>query len=234
MKVNEYKTKTGKPIRLWQGDCMELMEGKPENHWDLSIVDPPYGIDAGKNESYTYATFTKYESKDWDHDTPNDKYFKNLLDISCNQIIWGGNYFADMLPVSNKWIVWDKMIPKNLSFSNHELAWTSFNSAMNTMYKQSSSYANGGDSKNTANRREDRKRLGRIHPTQKPVKLYRWLLQNYATEGDTILDTHGGSFSLAIACYIEDFELDIIELDEDYYSDAVKRFENHISQKTLF
>ena len=218
-------------IRMYNCDCMDLMK---TGSWDLAIVDPPYGIGASNIMKYTSAKFTEYKRKNWDNNIPSKNYFSELVSVSKNQIIWGGNYFTNLLPVSPKWVVWDKKIAKGMNLSSHELAWTSFKSAKETMYRQSASWANGGDSKNTANRREDRKRLGRIHPTQKPVKLYKWLLTNYAKEGDTILDTHGGSLSIAIACWDLGFDLDVCELDNDYFNDAVKRFENHISQGQLF
>lgn len=196
---------------------MELMQQDKE--WDLAIVDPPYGIGAddmsmgkGKNKKWDI-------NKSWDSKRPDKWYFGKLLNTSENQIVWGGNYF-NILPINRGWIFWDKGLDGKNSFSDGELAWTSFDTVLRKANIRYDGFLGADNS--------------RVHPTQKPVKLYRWLLTNYATEDDTILDTHGGSMSLAIACYIEDFELDIIELDKDYYSAAVKRFEQHISQKTLF
>lgn len=202
-------------IRLWQGDCMELMRDKPENYWDLAITDPPYGIDI--NSSGRLGHYGG--EKDWDRNgTPSRAFFDDLCFITNNQIVWGGNYFPSLWERSGRcFLTWDKEQPEGVSFASCELAWTSFNRSAKTFYMRPQNMDNG-----------------RFHPTQKPIKLYRWLLTHYAEQGDTILDTHGGSMSLAIACYMEGFELDIIELDKDYYNDAVKRFEEHISQKVLF
>lgn len=226
MKHKEYYTKTGKRIRLFNGDCMDFMQGLEANAYDLCIVDPPYGIDFGefnrtnKDSLGNRYKANKYKNGDWDSGAPNAKYFVELKDKTSNQIIWGGNYFLEKLGSCKGFIFWYKKQPVD-NFSDGEFAWTSFDKVARCF--EHAYYGNINADKN-----------GRMHPTQKPVKLYRWLLNNYAKENDTILDTHGGSMSLAIACYIEDFELDIIELDEDYYNDAVKRFEQHIRQTTLF
>jgi site-specific DNA-methyltransferase (adenine-specific) len=221
MKVNEYETKSGKPIRLFNGDCMEFMNGLEEDAYDLAIVDPPYGIGrSGQKESINKNpkhNRKHFEDKGWDNEAPNAKYFTELFSISDNQILWGANYYPQMLSESKGWVVWDKG-QYGLTMSDCELAYSSFKEPTRIYKKNRAVFIDQGT----------------IHPTEKPIHLYRWLLKNYAEQDDTILDTHGGSMSLAIACYIEDFELDIIELDEDYYSDAVQRFENHISQKTLF
>lgn len=214
----EYETKSGKPIRLWQGDCMELMD--QEKEWDLAIVDPPYGIgiDGQKEDVNNGQQIRKaHEFKGWDDGVPNSSYFEKLYNMTSNQILWGANYYPQFLSASKGWIVWYKG-QKGLTMSDAEMAYSTFKEPTRVV-----------DIHRTYLWQESP-----IHPTQKPVKLYRWLLSNYAEENDTILDTHGGSMSLAIACYIEDYELDIIELDEDYYNDAVNRFEQHISQKTLF
>jgi len=213
MKCNQYETKSGKPIRLWQGDCMDLMDRDKE--WDLAIVDPPYGIDINSS-----GRLKRYNGNNdsWDKNIPDEHFFIELMEVSDNQVVWGGNYFPFIWNYGGRgFITWDKEQPQDVSFASCELAWTSFDRSAKTFYL-----------------RPQNMDKQRIHTTQKPIKLYRWILQNYAEENDTILDTHGGSMSLAIACYIEDYELDIIELDEDYYRDAVQRFENHISQKTLF
>lgn len=203
-------------IRMYNTNCMELMK---QSTWDLAIVDPPYGIDAsrmtmGKGSGNDTGKHDK--SKKWDLNTPTSYYFNTLSKISDNQIIWGGNYFV--LPPSRCWILWDKL-DYNSDFASHEMAWTSFDKVVKCFRR---SRSKGGDN------------IGKIHPTQKPVQLYKWLLTNYANEGDTILDTHGGSMSIAIACWDLGFDLDICELDEDYFNDAVKRFEQHISQTQLF
>jgi len=199
------------------------MRDKPNNYYDLAIVDPPYGLDMGGNaqimslKSRPRWEGCKYEPKKWDSMRPPKKYFSELFRASVNQIIWGGNYYTDHLPVSKGWVMWDKKMSHNNNFSHGELAWTSFNYILRIFY-----YSATGTS--------DKK----IHPTQKPVQLYRWLLSNYAKEGDKILDTHGGSFSSAIACHNEGYDLDICELDEDYFNDAVKRFKLNTVQGSLF
>jgi len=220
MKINEYKTKSGKPIRLIQGDCMEWLEDCRQ--YDLAIVDPPYGNKSDATKTFTSNSINKAsdrtEYKQFDQRPPTINYFNKLKEISNNQIIWGGNYFNG---ITGGVIAWNK---NGTAFGEGEVAICSTHKSVR-FYECTWNGMLQHDMKD---------KQQRIHPTEKPIKLYRWLLQNYAEENDTILDTHGGSMSLAIACYIEDYALDIIELDEDYYSDAVKRFENHISQKTLF
>ena len=210
-------------IRAFNMDCMEFMKDIPDNHYDLAIVDPPYGIGRdGQNQSRPNPENTRhggkkyFERKRWDNKKPNKKYFVELFRVSRNQIIWGGNYFIESLFSSSGWIFWDKM--QRGFNSDGELAFSSFNRALRAVEIQRGVLAQEGT----------------IHPTQKPVQLYRWLLQNYAKEGDKILDTHGGSMSSAIACYQEGFDLDIIELDEDYFNDAVKRFKMNTAQEDLF
>ena len=203
-------------IRMYNCDCMELMQsGKM---WGLAIVDPPYGIGASEMVMGKGKTKKYKQGKRWDYNAPDKLYFKVLKETSENQIIWGGNYFN--LPINRGWIFWDKGLNGKSSFSDGELAWTSFDSVLRKANIRYDGFL-GADEQ-------------RIHPTQKPVKLYKWLLTNYAKPGDTILDTHGGSLSIAIACWDLGFDLDICELDKDYFDAAVKRFENHISQQTLF
>ena len=199
-------------IKLYNGDCMEVMKTFKDKQFDLCIVDPPYGVDI--NSSGTHFK-EKYEIKDWDKATPNDEYFKELKRVSKNQIIWGGNYFLDRLGNCKCFIIWDKKIAEGMSFAMCEMAWTSFRNGAK-IYNRTAT------------------QLNRIHPTQKPVELYKWLLQNYAKEGDTILDTHFGSLSIGIACHDLKFDLTAIELDKDYYEMAKKRLINHQKQLTLF
>jgi len=211
-------------IQAFQMDCMEFMKDKPDNYYDLAIVDPPYGIgeDGLKNHSRgKKALPTLYSPKQWDNATPTDEYFRELLRVSKNQIIWGGNYFN--LGPASCFIVWDKQNGAN-DFADCELAWSSFKSAVRIFRFRWAGMLQG-------NMRE--KEI-RVHPTQKPVQLYRWILTHYAKPGDKILDTHGGSFSSAIACHAEGFDLDICELDEDYFNDAVKRFKLNTIQERLF
>ena len=193
-------------------DNMEGMKAFPDNHFELAIVDPPYGVDI--NSSGTHFK-EKYEVKDWDKNTPNDEYFIELKRVSKNQIIWGGNYFLDRLGNCKCFVVWDKKIAQDMSFAMCEMAWTSFVNGAK-IYKTTAM------------------QLTRIHPTQKPVKLYEWLLMNYANEGDKILDTHLGSGSSRIAAYKLGFDFTAYEIDEDYYRDQEKRFNQFKAQLTLF
>lgn len=186
----------------------------------MAIVDPPYGIDAG-NFGFGRRkgkTLTFDRGGDWDAKPPDQDYFKELFRISKNQIIWGGNYFTDKLPVGRCWLSWNKEVPTGMSFADFELAWTSFDKVAREIRI---AYSGCVVPDNYAKR---------IHPTQKPVALYKWLLQNYAKPGDKILDTHGGSMSIAIACYDLGFDLDLCELDPDYFEAGKTRFERHVNR----
>lgn len=211
-------------IKITNEDNMTLMARYPDDYFDLAIVDPPYGIGAGglnfKNGTSRNQTIG-FKQSDWDKKRPDLKYFKELYRVSKNQIIWGGNYFADLLIAKMCWIFWDKGTGDN-SYADGELAWTSFDSAMRKVFI---SWV-GANAK-------ERNEINRIHPTQKPVKLYKWLLKNYAKEGDKILDTHLGSGSIAIACHQMDFELTGCELDAEYYNAAHKRFKEQTAQLRL-
>ena len=199
-------------INFYNIDCIEFMKTKPDNYYDLAIVDPPYGIDI--NNSGTHFK-EKYEIKQWDKETPNDEYFNELKRVSKNQIIWGGNYFLDRLGNCKCFIVWDKKISEGMSFAMCEMAWTSFKNGAKIYNKTAT-------------------QLNRIHPTQKPINLYRWILKNYAKEGDKILDTHGGSMNIATACEKEGFDLDICEIDTDYFNAGIKEYEQNKQQLTMF
>jgi site-specific DNA-methyltransferase (adenine-specific) len=206
-------------IRITNEDNMEMMARYPDNYFDLAIVDPPYGIDwmeQVKNPNKD-KNWKQYENKDWDNSIPSEEYFKELFRVSKNQIIWGGNYMTDFLNPSPCWVIWDKK--QEFSGAVFEMAWTSFNSPAKA-FRMSRIEAYGNDIK--------------IHPTQKPVALYKWLLDKYAKPGDKILDTHLGSGSIAIACHDYGFDLTACELDEDYYNSAIKRIKNHVSQQKLF
>ncbi len=212
-------------------DCMEFMKDKPDNYYDLAIVDPPYGIGVSNVEQI--GTSVKHKIKDWDNNTPTIDFFNELKRVSLHQIIFGVNYF-DGMGLSGGRIVWNKL-GKDIgrrrvapTFSECEVA---YYSGANNIKMCSYTYignVQGNDYQILWSE------TNRIHPTQKPIELYRWLLQNYAKEGNKILDTHGGSFSSAIACHMEGFDLDICELDEDYFNDAVKRFKLNTCQKELF
>lgn len=197
-------------------DCMEAMKSLPDNHYDLAIVDPPYGIGVNKMQlgSGKYKT-----NKGWDEAAPAPEFYTELYRISVNHIIWGANHLG-WFPSSSCWVVWDKL-NGTTDFADCELAYTSFKSPTRKVELHLAQQA-----------KVDIK--CRFHPTQKPVDLYKWLLQNYAKKGDRILDTHGGSMSIAIACWDLKFDLDIYEIDKDYYEAAVKRFNNHCKQKQLF
>ena len=209
-------------IDLKNIDCLEAMKQMDDNQFDLAIVDPPYGIDlanmnmgAGKSKKSSKIKNRKWSAKDWDKQTPSKDYFNELFRVSKNQIVWGGNYFN--LPPCPHYIIWDKEIPNGLSFADCEMAWTSYKKAPR-MFRESA-YK---DKKN------------KIHPTQKPVKLYEWLLDNYANEGDKILDTHLGSGSIALACHNRGFDLTGFEIDSEYHNNAVERLRVHQSQLTMF
>jgi len=200
-------------INIYNQDCLEAMKEMSENQFDLAIVDPPYGIGMdGKNNW----SGSKHKVKDWDNNAPSIEYFRELRRISKNQIVWGANHFISRMPFDSKcWLIWDK---KNdgFSFADGEMAWTSFNTAVRFFR-----YHRG--------QQTDK----RIHPTQKPVKLYEWLLMNYAKKGDKILDTHLGSGSIAIACHNLGYDLEGYELDKEYYDNALKRIKEHQSQLRL-
>ena len=208
-------------INLYNQDCMEAMAGFDDNQFDLAIVDPPYGIDianmnmgAGKKTKHSRKKSRGFENKDWDIKAPSLDYFIELKRISTNQIIWGGNYFP--LGVCYGFCIWDKGSPEGMSFSDCEFAWHSFKKVAK-LYKYSTY-----------------KEKDKIHPTQKPIALYEWLLINYAKEGDKILDTHLGSGSIAIACHNLGYDLEGYELDKDYYIAAKKRLQEHQSQLRMF
>ena len=201
-------------IDLKNQDCLEAMRQMTDNQFDLAIVDPPYGL--GKAVVNSGGRFKRYENKNgnWDTDIPSQEYFDELFRISKNQIIWGGNYFP--LPPSKCFVVWDKKQPQGVSFAMAEFAWASFDKVAKIFR-----YRTQGQE-------------GRFHPTQKPVKLYEWLLDNYAEEGQTILDTHLGSGSIALACHNRGYSLTAFEIDKEYFEAAKKRLEIHQAQLTMF
>jgi len=203
-------------INMMHCDCMEYMATLPDKAFELAIVDPPYGIgdrlsDGGGKLKNTPMAVLYRESSKWDT-VPTKEYFDELFRVSKNQIIWGGNYFD--LPPSRCMICWDKAQDMP-TLSAWELGWTSFDKP-SKIYRQSST------------------NLNRFHPTQKPVALYKWLLSRYAKPGDRILDTHGGSGSICIACHDLGYDLTWMELDKDYYKAAVERYKNHAAQASLF
>jgi site-specific DNA-methyltransferase (adenine-specific) len=202
-------------IEMLNCDCMDYMATQPDKAFDLAIVDPPYGININNNMGRRKGDkHSDYAPTVWDNSIPDDKYFDELFRVSQNQIIWGGNYFP--LNPTPCWILWDKGFSPDVTFAQFEMAWTSFGSSCKKFDHSSA------DPKN------------RIHPTQKPVALYKWLLSRYAKPGDRILDTHGGSGSICIACHDLGYDLTWMELDADYYKAACKRYQNHAAQGTLF
>jgi site-specific DNA-methyltransferase (adenine-specific) len=203
-------------IQITNEDNMELMARYPDKHFELAIVDPPYGIDI-TNAGWVKSNKNIKTKNNWDDCIPKVEYFKELKRVSKNQIIWGGNYFLDNLGNTRCFLIWDKQIGECTSFASSELAWTSFDKSTKTFYEHPAKH--GKD---------------KIHPTQKPVKLYEWLLMNYAKEGDKILDTHLGSGSIALACHNLNYDLTACELDTEYYNAALKRLKQHQQQLTMF
>ena len=207
-------------LDLRQADCMDLMKEYGENHFDLAIVDPPYGINIGANKSGLGRRKgdkkAEYKIGDWDKECPSKFYFQQVLKVAKNSVIWGANHFISKIPIdSSCWIVWDKLFSDAVSFAGVELAWTTFYS--------------------TAKKFEcSPHQSTRIHPTQKPVQLYKWLLTNYAKPGQRILDTHMGSGSIAIACHYFGAHLTACEIDEDYFRAACQRIERETRQTTFW
>jgi len=201
-------------------DCMEYMSQFPDKYFELAIVDPPYGIGVNMNAGRKKDTKSKKRIiKKWDFETPKQNYFDELFRVSQNQIIWGGNYMTDFLPIKMGWIFWDKCVAPSCSFSDGELAWTSFNIALKKCVIPYSGFIGMEGEK--------------FHPTTKPSKLYRWLLQNYAKPNDKILDTHLGSGSSRIAADMEGFDFYACELDTDYFNASQKRFNEYKLQTKL-
>lgn len=201
-------------------DCMDLMVRYEDNYFDLAIVDPPYGIgiDGQKEDIVNGVQIRKaHKFKDWDNECPKEEYFNELKRVSKFQIIWGANYYPQFLEKSKGWIVWYKG-QMGLTMSDCELAYSNIKSPTRVVNIHRTHIW------------KDKP----IHPTQKPVKLYEWLLMNYAKENDKILDTHLGSGSIAIACHNLGYELTGCELDKDYYEAAIKRIEQHKQQQRLF
>ncbi len=205
-------------MNITNEDNMELMARYEDNHFDLAIVDPPYGIDKLLyRSSYggVVGSVTTYSKNRWDKEIPTNKYFKELFRVSKEQIVWGGNYFPILWDKGCRGLItWDKMVYLT-TMSQVEYAWYS-KDKLPQLIK-----INNNDS-------------DRLHPTQKPVKLYEWLLMNYAKEGNKILDTHLGSGSIAIACHNLGYDLTACELDTEYFDAAMKRLSDHKKQMKLF
>ena len=197
------------------------MKQYPDKYFELAIVDPPYGINVNMNAGRKKDTKSKKRlTKKWDNETPSILYWEQLFRVSQNQIVCGANYFTNFLPLSMGWIFWDKCVASGCSFSDGELIWTSYNQALKKATIPYSGFIGMEGEK--------------FHPTTKPIKLYKWILNKYANQGDKILDTHLGSGSSRIAAYDMDFEFTGFELDKDYFEASDKRFQQHIQQLTLF
>jgi site-specific DNA-methyltransferase (adenine-specific) len=206
-------------IELHNVDCLPFMKQCNDNQFDLAIVDPPYGIDWMKQieNPNTKANWKVHAKKDWDKNIPQQEYFDELFRVSKNQIVWGGNYMTEYLPPSPCWLIWDKM--QEFTGAVFEMAWTSFKSPAKAFrMSRVEAYAN----------------KNKIHPTQKPERLYEWILDRYANEGDLILDTHLGSGSIAVACDKMSYDLVGLEIDKDYFDKANKRLKPYRMQRTLF
>ena len=209
-------------ISFYNDDCMDLLKQTPDKYYDLALFDPPYGINInvsmGRRTGDKKSNYHKFAGND--STIPNKEYFEQLFRVSKNQIIWGGNYMIEYLKASPCWLMWDKKFSEDVTFAQFELAWTSFNSSAKK-FESSPNQQN------------------RIHPTQKPVDLYEWILTKYAKDGFKILDTHLGSGSIAIAIdkanTLDKKNLTFvgIELDPDYFQAAVERFKNHKRQCVL-
>lgn len=202
-------------IKIYNEDCLNALKKMKDKEFDLAIVDPPYGIEV--NKMTLGGGKYKNKGKSWDSQTPPQEYFDELFRVSKNQVIWGANYMIDKIgKPSMGWIYWDKMNGSS-DFSDGELAFTSFKRALRS-YKHHLSM--------------DRSK--RFHPTQKPIKLYEWILMNYSKKGDKILDTHLGGGSIAIACHNLGYDLTGFEIDSEYYNLSMKRLEEHQSQLRMF
>ena len=203
-------------------DCMELMRGYPDGYFKLAVVDPPYGlgsrlIEGGKKGGMgSLRKLADDKVETWDV-PPTEEYFAELMRVSKKQIIWGGNYFLDYLGKTDGFVVWDKMNGTN-PMADAELAWQNIKGTTR-MFRW---HHFSGE------------RTKKIHPTQKPTQLYKWLLENYTSEGDLILDTHLGSGSIAIACHKMKRKLIAYEIDAEYYEKACKRFKEETAQQALW
>ena len=216
-------------IALYNMDCMEALKQTPDKYYDLCIVDPPYGIGMSKGGNASVipnkSVNPVFDKKTWDDDRPKQEYFDELQRVSKKQVIWGGNYFLDFLGYCKAPVIWDKLNGDSL-YADGEMAWTGGEGIPRNLKIWRHQWCGAFKASERGN--------VNIHPTQKPVKLYEWLLTNYAKPGQRILDTHGGSMSIAIACYNLGYSLTLCELDEDYYKSGVARFEQHKAQGSLF
>ena len=208
-------------ITLLNEDCMAVMARYPDNYFDLAIVDPPYGIGVKTNMGRRAGQKNNNPAAEWDAAPPNTEYFLELRRVARCMVIWGANHFIENMPWNSRcWLLWDKKFSSDLTFSQFEMAWTNFE-GMSKKFESAPSSGNSGGA------------FSRIHPTQKPVALYKWILQNYAKPGQRILDTHLGSGSSAIAAHYFGCDFVGCELDADYYAAACERFDNETRQVAL-
>jgi site-specific DNA-methyltransferase (adenine-specific) len=206
-------------VLMIHGDCMDVMAEIGEKEIQLAIVDPPYGININMNQGRRSGNEIKHERKKWDSCAPNIQYWKELSRVTKEQIVFGANNFL-WIPPHNGWIVWDKDITGDVQFSKAELAYCSKSNTVDMVKIRAQTGAETYSNK--------------IHPTQKPVALYKWLLTRYAKPAELILDTHGGSGSIVIACHELGHPIIWVEKDADYYRDAVARYKTHALQVVLF
>jgi len=204
-----------KNVKLYCCDNMAFMRELPDNYYDLAVVDPPYGIEQAKGIEMGKWKRNIHKEKNWDNAIPGEAYFKELMRISENQVIWGGNYFLDYLGKTRCFLVWDKKNGTN-PMSDCELAWTSFDSSVRKF-----TYSHIQDFN---------KNIKRIHPTQKPIELYKWILNKYSNINQKIIDTHGGSCSIGCAGMDDGFDIDICEIDKEYFNDAVNRLKDNVQE----
>ena len=206
---------------VFNEDCMQGLKRFPDKYFDLAIVDPPYGIGAENHAGNADNGWKQWDKKSWDNAIPTAEYFEQLFRVSKNQIIWGGNYFANLLPNSQGWIFWDKG-QRDFSLADGELCWTSFKKSLRVfeMARAKAKASIGYD---------------KIHPTQKPVQLYDFCY-NFAKleKGNVVLDTHLGSGSSRISAHKGGFNFIGFETDKDYYEKQEKRFKNFTAQQRLF
>jgi site-specific DNA-methyltransferase (adenine-specific) len=216
-KLIPYSSRPDRVSELYNMDCVEGMKMYPDKYFDLAIVDPPYGININHNMGRRKGDKpSDYKPAVWDSEPPNPEYFTELLRVSEHQIVWGANHFISRMPYdSSCWLMWDKQFSEDVSFAQFEMAWTSFDSTCKKYDKHPSQQI-------------------RIHPTQKPIDLYKWMLTRYAAPNAKILDTHVGSGSSRIACYLYDYDFTGFEIDKEYCEASEKRFINAISQQSLF
>ena len=207
--------------RIINADFRDIIKELPDKSVDLLLTDPPYAIDIVrqlvKKDPYQKHGYKSWDLKEWDKERPTKKDFEEMIRVSKNQIIWGGNYFADLLPASQGWLVWNKG-QRDFSLADGELAWTSYDKALRIF-----DYS-----------RAQALRDGKIHPTQKPVALFEWILNLRTKENDLILDCYSGSGTTAVACYNTRRNFICIEKDSDYYKSSVERLETIQAQMRIF